>query len=76
MAISFVVMNVPRLIENRVLIKLSKVREVTNINSSFGEYYNLMAKIEAKDKKKLNEIIVNNIRTIEGIKQIKRLRAK
>ena len=76
MATSFVIMNVPRLIENGVLIKLSKVREITNINSLFGEQYNLMAKIEAKDVKSLNKIITNNIRTIEGIKKIKKLKAK
>ncbi len=66
MAVSFVLMHVSPILENNVLHHLSKVDEVVDIHPLFGEY-NLMAKIEAKEYENIGDIVLNKIRTINGI---------
>jgi len=65
-------MQVPLLLENKVLIKLSKINEVTDIQTLFGEY-NIMAKIKTKNHEKLGKIIINKIKTIDSIEDMKKL---
>jgi len=72
MAISVVLIHVSRYLEIEVLIKLSKLHEITYLNSLFGKY-NLMAKIEAKDYERIGDIIVNKIKTIDWVTDIKTL---
>ena len=69
---SFVLMQVPLLLENKVLIKLSKINEVTDIQTLFGEY-NIMAKIKTKNHENLGKIIINKIKTIDDIEDMKKL---
>jgi DNA-binding Lrp family transcriptional regulator len=72
MAIGFVLMHVLSLHENEVFNKLSKIPEVIEIHSLFGEY-DLIAKIEAKDYESIAEIIIHKIKTINGITDTKTL---
>ena len=66
MAIGFVFMRVSPLHESEVFNKLSKIPEVIELHSLFGEY-DIIAKIEAKDYEHLGEIVIHKIRTIDGI---------
>jgi DNA-binding Lrp family transcriptional regulator len=65
-AIGFVFMRVSPLRESEVFNKLSKIPEVIELHSLFGEY-DFIAKIEAKDYENIGEIVVHKIRTIDGI---------
>ncbi len=66
MVIGFVLIHVSTLRESEVFNKLSKIPEVIELHSLFGEY-DLIAKIEAKDYESIGEIVVHKIRTIDGI---------
>ncbi len=66
MAIGFVFMRVSPLRESEVFNKLSKIPEVIELHSLFGEY-DFIAKIESKDYESIGEIVVHKIRTIDGI---------
>jgi len=70
--IGFVLMHVSPLHEYEVFNKLSKLPEVIELHPLFGEY-DLIAKIEAKDYESIGEIIITNIKTIEGITDTKTL---
>jgi DNA-binding Lrp family transcriptional regulator len=65
-AIGFVLIHVSTLHEFEVFNKLSKIPEVIELHSLFGEY-DLIAKIEAEDYDSLGQIIIHKIRTIDGI---------
>jgi DNA-binding Lrp family transcriptional regulator len=65
-------MHVSPLHEYEVFNKLSKLPEVIEVHPLFGEY-DLIAKIEAEDYESIGEIIVNKIRTIDGITDTKTL---
>ena len=66
MAIGFVLIHVSTSRESEVFNKLSKLPEVIELHSLFGEY-DLIAKIEAKDYESIGEIVIHKIRTIDGI---------
>jgi DNA-binding Lrp family transcriptional regulator len=65
-AIGFVLIHVSIKHEFEVFNKLSKIPEVIELHSLFGEY-DLIAKIEAEDYDSLGQIIIHKIRTIDGI---------
>jgi DNA-binding Lrp family transcriptional regulator len=64
--IGFVLIHVSSRHESEVFHKLQKIPEVTEIYSLFGKY-DIIAKIEAKDYESLGEIVIQKIRTIDGI---------
>ncbi|MBE3123038.1 MAG: Lrp/AsnC ligand binding domain-containing protein [Thermoplasmata archaeon] len=66
MVIGFVLMHVSPMHEYEIFNKLSKLHEVIEVHPLFGEY-DLIAKIEAEDYESIGEIIINKIKTIEGI---------
>lgn len=66
MAIGFVLISAAPAHEHEVYNKLSKVSEIIELLPLFGEY-DLIAKIEAEDFEKLGSIVVNKIRTINGV---------
>ena len=72
MVIGFVLMHVSPLHENEVFNKLSKLPEVIELHPLFGEY-DLIAKIEVKDYESIDQIIINKIKTIDGITDTKTL---
>lgn len=66
MVIGFVLMHVSPLHEYEVFNKLSKLHEVIEVHPLFGEY-DLIAKIEAEDYESIGQIIIQKIKTIDGI---------
>ncbi len=72
MTIGFVLIRTTPSHEQGVYNKLSKVSEIVELHPLFGEY-DLIAKIEADDFEKLGNIIVEKIRTIDGIIDTKTL---
>ena len=66
MVIGFVLMHISPMHEYEIFNKLSKLHEVIEVHPLFGEY-DLIAKIEAEDYESIGEIIINKIKTIEGI---------
>jgi len=72
MAIGFVLITIAPVREHDVYTKLSKVAEVVELHPLFGEY-DLLARIEADDFDSLGEIVVNKIRSVEGIIDTKTL---
>ena len=72
MVIGFVLMHVAPLHEYEVFNKLSKLHEIQEIHPLFGEY-DLIAKIEAEDYESIGKVIINKIRTINGIVDTKTL---
>ena len=72
MAISFVLINVAPAREHDVYNKLSKVPEIIELHLLFGEY-DFIAKIEVDDFEGLGVVVVNKIRSIEGVINTKTL---
>ena len=72
MVIGFVLMHVSSLHEYEVFNKLSKLHEVIELHPLFGEY-DLIAKIETKDYESIGQLIINKIKTIDGIIDTKTL---
>lgn len=58
--------------EQIVYTKLYKVSEIIEFHPLFGEY-DFIAKVEGKDYDILGNIVVNKIRSIEGVKNTKTL---
>ena len=58
--------------KHEVYHKLTKVSEIIELLPLLGEY-DLIAKIEAEDFEKLGEVVVNKIRSIEGVIDTKTL---
>ncbi len=67
MAIGFVLISAAPAREHDVYNKLSKVPEIIEIHLLFGEY-DLLAKIKADDFDNLGAIVLNKIRSIEGVR--------
>jgi DNA-binding Lrp family transcriptional regulator len=72
MVVGFVLMHVSPLQEYEVFNTLSKLPEVVELHPLFGEY-DLLAKIEAKDYETIGEIVIQKIKTINGITDTKTL---
>ena len=72
MAIGFVLITAAPTHEHEVYNKLSKVSEIIELHALFGEY-DLIVKIDADDFESLGDIVVNKIKTIEGITDTKTL---
>ena len=72
MAIGFVLITAAPGHEHEVYNKLSKVPEIVELHPLFGEF-DIIAKIEANDFEELGEIVVNKIRSIDGVIDTKTL---
>ena len=72
MAIGFVLISAAPAREHDVYNKLSKVPEIVELHPLFGEY-DLIAKIQAEDFERLGKIVVDKIRSIEGVIDTKTL---
>ncbi|MGF3554108.1 MAG: Lrp/AsnC ligand binding domain-containing protein [Thermoplasmatota archaeon] len=72
MAIGFVLISAAPAREYEVYNKLSKVPEIIELHPLFGEY-DLIAKVQADDFEKLGKIVVDKIRSIEGVIDTKTL---
>ena len=72
LAIGFVLISTAPAREHEVYNKLLKVKEIVELHPLFGEY-DLIAKIEAKDFNRLGQIVVDQIRAIDGVIDTKTL---
>jgi len=72
MAIGFVLINISPGMEKKVFDTMIRWDEIQELYPLFGEY-DLIAKIQAKNYEELSEIVVNKIRTMEGITETKTL---
>ena len=72
MAIGFVLIKTVPASEYNVYNTLLKVPEIKEAIPLFGEY-DLIVKIEAPDFDKLGEIIVEKVRSIDGVQETKTL---
>ena len=72
MAIGFVLIKVMPRMESSVYEKLVKLSEVEELYPLFGEY-DLIAKINVKDFEELSDVVVNKIRSIDGVIETKTL---
>lgn len=72
MAISFVLITAAPAHERDVYNKLSKVPEIIELHPLFGEY-DFIAKIQAENFENIGNIVLNKIRTIDGIIDTKTL---
>jgi DNA-binding Lrp family transcriptional regulator len=70
--VGFVLIHVIPTHEYEVFNKLSKLKEIIELHPLFGEY-DLIAKIEAEDYEDIGQIIIQKIKTIEGIIDTKTL---
>lgn len=72
MAIGFVLIKVMPRKERAVYERLAKLSEVEELYPLFGEY-DLIAKINVKDFEELSDVVVNKIRSIDGVIETKTL---
>ena len=72
MVIGFVFISTAPAHEHDVYTNLSKVPEIIELHPLFGEY-DLIAKIEADDFENLGVVVVNKIRSIDGVIDTKTL---
>ncbi len=72
MAIGFVLIKVMPRKERSVYERLAKLSEVEELYPLFGEY-DLIAKINVKDFEELSDVVVNKIRSIDGVIETKTL---
>jgi DNA-binding Lrp family transcriptional regulator len=72
MAVGFVLISAAPGREHEVYNTLLKVSEIVELHPLFGEY-DLIAKLEAADFDTLGHVIVNKIRSIEGVVDTKTL---
>lgn len=72
MAIGFVLISTAPAKEHDVYNELLKIKEIVELHPLFGEY-DLIAKIEASDFNALGQIVVDKIRTINGVIDTKTL---
>jgi DNA-binding Lrp family transcriptional regulator len=72
MAVGFVLISTAPTKEHEVYNELSKVNDIVELHPLFGEY-DLIAKIETGDFNNLGQIVVDNIRTVNGVIDTKTL---
>ncbi|MFN3383922.1 MAG: Lrp/AsnC ligand binding domain-containing protein [Archaeoglobaceae archaeon] len=72
MALGFVLIKIAPGKEKRVYDRIAGLKEVEELYPLFGEY-DLIAKIVVKDFEELSEVVVNKIRSIEGVVETKTL---
>lgn len=74
MSVAFILVSTVPGKEHEVYNKISKIKYVVEIHPLFGEY-DLIVKIDAEDFTELGKIVIDQIRTIEGVIDTKTLTA-
>ncbi|MCL4342905.1 MAG: Lrp/AsnC ligand binding domain-containing protein [Candidatus Thermoplasmatota archaeon] len=72
MSVAFVLISTIPGKEREVYDKISKIKYVAELHPLFGEY-DLMVKIDATDFSELGKIVIDQIRTIDGVIDTKTL---
>ncbi|MDP6155643.1 MAG: Lrp/AsnC ligand binding domain-containing protein [Candidatus Thermoplasmatota archaeon] len=72
MAIGYVLISTAPAKEHEVFNKLNELPDIIELHPLFGEY-DLIAKLETEDFNELGKIVVDGIRSIEGVIDTKTL---
>ncbi len=72
MAIGYVLISTAPAKEHEVFNKLKELPDIIELHPLFGEY-DLIAKLETEDFNELGKIVVDGIRSIEGVIDTKTL---
>jgi len=72
MAIGFALLSISPLKEKEVYETLSGIPEITEVHPLFGEY-DILLKIEAPDIDMIGDVVINKIRSIQGVMDTKTL---
>lgn len=72
LAVGFILISTVPGKEHQVYNELLKIKEIVELHPLFGEF-DLIAKIETRDFTELGQIVIDKIRTIEGILDTKTL---
>ena len=72
MPVGFVLISTAPAKEHQVYNEMLKIKEIVELHPLFGEY-DLIAKVEAKDLEELGKIVVEKIRSIDGVADTKTL---
>lgn len=72
MAIGFALLSISPLHEKTVYEKLRQIQEIIEVHPLFGEF-DILVKIEARDIDSIGGIVINKIRSIQGVVDTKTL---
>jgi DNA-binding Lrp family transcriptional regulator len=72
MAIGFALLSISPLKEKEVYQTLQRISEIIEIHPLFGEY-DILVKISANDIDTIGDVIINKIRSIDGVMDTKTL---
>jgi DNA-binding Lrp family transcriptional regulator len=72
MAIGFALLSISPLHEKTVYEKLRQIPEIVEVHPLFGEF-DILVKIEAHDIDTIGSIVINKIRSIQGVMDTKTL---
>jgi DNA-binding Lrp family transcriptional regulator len=72
MAIGFALLSISPLHEKTVYEKLRQIPEIVEVHPLFGEF-DILVKIEARDIDSIGNIVINKIRSVQGIVDTKTL---
>ena len=75
MALAYVLITTKPMKEDDVQRKLASIESITEFLPLFGEY-DFIAKIESQNYEELGEIVISQIRGIEGVEFTKKVRDK
>jgi DNA-binding Lrp family transcriptional regulator len=72
MAIGFALLSISPLHEKTVYEKLKQIPEIIEVHALFGEF-DILVKIEAHDIDSIGSIVINKIRSVQGVVDTKTL---
>jgi DNA-binding Lrp family transcriptional regulator len=72
MAIGFALLSISPLHEKTVYEKLRQIPEIIEVHPLFGEF-DILVKIEAHDIDSIGSIVINKIRSVQGVVDTKTL---
>jgi DNA-binding Lrp family transcriptional regulator len=72
MAIGFALLSISPLHEKTVYEKLKQIPEIVEVHPLFGEF-DILVKIEAHDIDSIGSIVINKIRSVQGVVDTKTL---
>ena len=72
MVIGYVLINTNPMYEHEVYTSLCENKRIKEVHPLFGEY-DLIAKVDADDFQSIGDIVINNIRSLNGVIDTKTL---
>lgn len=72
MPVAFVLINITPIHEHQVYNALSRIKEISELHALFGNY-DVLAKIETSTMEEIGSLVINKIRSVEGVIDTKTL---